>query len=82
MAAGYDRSRTRAYATTWETNGESVTLYSTMSVAAVALQRVLDMEAQWNISAAGEITVTMQVKKNMEFPSSKVWASAIFKGRI
>ena len=68
MAAGYDRSRTRAYATTWETNGESVTIYSTMSVAAVALQRVLDMEAQWNISAAGEITVTMQVKKNMEFP--------------
>ena len=68
MAAGYDRSRTRAYATTWKTNGESVTIYSTMSVAAVALQRVLDMEAQWNISAAGEITVTMQVKKNMEFP--------------
>ena len=68
MAAGYDRSRTRAYATTWETNGESVTIHSTMSVAAVALQRVLDMEAQWNISAAGEITVTMQVKKNMEFP--------------
>lgn len=68
MAAGYDRSKTRAYATTWETNGESVMIHSTMSVAAVALQRVLDIEAQWNISAAGEITVTMQVKKNMEFP--------------
>lgn len=68
MSAGYDRSKTRAYATTWETNGESVMIHSTMSVVAVALQRVLDIEAQWNISAAGEITVTMQVKKNMEFP--------------
>lgn len=68
IAAGYDRSKTRAYATTWEINGESVMIHSTMSVAAIALQKVLDIEAEWKVQSTGEISVTMQVKKNMEFP--------------
>ncbi|CDA05819.1 putative uncharacterized protein [Blautia sp. CAG:257] len=39
-----------------------------MSVAAAALQKVLDIEAQWKVENTGEISVTMQVKKDMEFP--------------
>ena len=74
-AAGYDRSNARAYDTTWEirrgaagcVNDESVIIHSTMSVAAAALQKVLDIEAEWKVQSTGEISVTMQVKKNMEF---------------
>lgn len=66
--AGYDRSRTRAYETRWEKSGGGVTLYSRMSVSAAALQKVLDIEAVWQVSNAGEIQVKIQAKKNMQFP--------------
>lgn len=41
MDAGYDRSKSRAYDVQWKREGKCVRIYSTMSVAAVALQRVL-----------------------------------------
>ena len=68
MDAGYDRSKARAYDVQWKREGKCVIIYSTMSVAAVALQRVLDIKAVWEISNRGAISVKMQVKKNMEFP--------------
>ena len=68
MDAGYDRSKSRAYDVQWKREGKCVRIYSTMSVAAVALQRVLDIKAVWEISNRGAISVKMQVKKNMEFP--------------
>ena len=68
MNAGYDRSNARAYDVQWEREGKCVRIYSTMSVAAVALQKVLDIKAVWEISNKGSISVKMQVKKNMEFP--------------
>ena len=66
--AGYDRSKTRAYDTHWEMNGEGIRIYSTVSVAAVAIQKVLDIEAVWKIYRTGEISVKMHVKKDREFP--------------
>ena len=68
MDAGYDRSKARAYDVQWKREGKCVIIYSTTSVAAVALQRVLDIKAVWEISNRGAISVKMQVKKNMEFP--------------
>ena len=66
--AGYDRSKARAYDTHWEMNGEGIRIYSTVSVAAVAIQKVLDIEAVWKIYRTGEISVKMHVKKDREFP--------------
>ena len=66
--AGYDRSKARAYDTHWEMNGEGIRIYSTVSVAAVAIQKVLDIEAVWKIYRTGEISVKMHVKKDGEFP--------------
>lgn len=68
MEAGYDRSKARAYDTHWERNGEGIRIYSKMSLSAVALQKVLDIDAVWEISNRGVISVKMKVKKNMEFP--------------
>lgn len=65
---GYDRSKARAYDTHWEMNGEGIRIYSTVSVAAVAIQKVLDIEAVWKIYRTGEISVKMHVKKDREFP--------------
>lgn len=45
-----------------------VILHSILSLSAVALQKVLDVEALWEISNTGEIQVKMNVKKDMEFP--------------
>lgn len=66
--ARYDRSKARAYDTHWEMNGEGIRIYSTVSVAAVAIQKVLDIEAVWKIYRTGEISVKMHVKKDREFP--------------
>ena len=66
--AGYDRSKARAYDTHWEMNWEGIRIYSTVSVAAVAIQKVLDIEAVWKIYRTGEISVKMHVKKDREFP--------------
>ena len=40
-----------------------VILHSILSLSAVALQKVLDVEALWEISNTGEIQVKMNVKK-------------------
>lgn len=66
--AGYDRSKARAYDTHWEMNGEGIRIYSTVSVVAVAIQKVLDIETVWKIYGTGEISVKMHVKKDREFP--------------
>ena len=68
MAAGYDRSKARAYDTRWEINEKGVGIYSRMSVAAAAVQKVLDIDALWEVSNGGAVSVKMQVKKDMEFP--------------
>lgn len=68
IAAGYDRSRSRAYDTKWEIEEKCIRIYSTMCVAAVSRQKILDIKAIWEISSTGEIFAKMQVKKDMEFP--------------
>ena len=76
--AGYDRSKARAYDTHWEMNGEGIRIYSTVSVAAVAIQKVLDIEAVWKIYRTGEISVKMHVKRIGNFRSFLDLASACF----
>lgn len=89
-AAGYDRSNARAYDTTWEirrgaagcVNDESVIIHSTMSVAAAALQKVLDIEAEWKVQSTGEISVIMQVKRTWNFHSFHGLGFGYFKERV
>ncbi len=78
IAAGYDRSKTRVYDTMWSLEGECVKISSTMSVAAVALQKVLDIESVWEIYGTGEVKVKMLVKKDREFPQLPRFGFRIF----
>ena len=68
MNAHYDQSVTRAYETDYEVKGKKVIIHSIMSVAAATVQKVLDIDALWEINSVGEIHVKMDVKKDMEFP--------------
>ena len=68
IAAGYDRSLGRAYNTQWKREKSKLVLHSILFVAAVSLQKVLDVDAVWEVFDTGEICVTMRVKKEMEFP--------------
>ncbi len=68
MKAMYDRAAARAYTTKYSQNAEEVTLYTTMSVTAATVQRILSIDAVWTIDNSGMISVTMDVSKNAEFP--------------
>lgn len=66
--AGYDRVVTRAYNTAYEVKEDRVVLHTTSSLAAKALQKVIDMDTTWEVTNGGEIHMKMHVKKDMEFP--------------
>lgn len=68
IRAGYDRSRSRAYKTEWTMQDGKMQIHSILSVSAVALQKVLEIDAVWEISGGGELSVKMNVRKDMEFP--------------
>lgn len=66
--AGYDRAAARAYGTNISRTETGVLITCAMSVSAAAVQRILDIEARWQIDAAGGISLEMSVKRDMEFP--------------
>ena len=66
---GYDRTSSRAYSTSYELTESGVTVRSTMSVTALIMQRMMDIETVWTVDASGTVTVDMDVKRNTEFPA-------------
>lgn len=66
--AHYNQSITRAYTTKYRVEKDCIVLESRMSVAAVSIQKILDIDAKWTVHSSGEISVVMDVKKDMEFP--------------
>lgn len=68
FAAHYDKSVTRAYETSYEVKGNEVHIHSTMSIAALIVQKFMDIETDWTVSGDGTISVSMKVKRNLEFP--------------
>ncbi len=70
--AHYDQTRLRAYEIRCEKCNEGnhhwVVLHSKMSVSAVTVQRILNMDAWWTIDSSGKISMKLSVQKDMEFP--------------
>ncbi|MDY4969801.1 MAG: glycoside hydrolase family 2 TIM barrel-domain containing protein [Lachnospiraceae bacterium] len=66
--ARYDRTVTRAYKTSYRKEEGKVCIHSTMSVSAVTIQRILNLETDWTVTDKGRIEVTMHVEKDPEFP--------------
>ncbi len=68
MDAHYDQSYARAYETTYEAADTKVTIHTHMAVVAATVQKVLDIRADWEVSANGAVSVKMNAAKDMEFP--------------
>lgn len=66
--AGYDRTIARAYQTQTAREDGTIVIRTTLSIGAVYLQRLLDLEAEWRVDAAGQITSAIQVHKNPRLP--------------
>ncbi len=67
-AAGYNRAVVRAYETCFEAEEKKVTIRTRLSVSAISVQRMMDVEAVWTVWADGTTDVSLAVKRNEEFP--------------
>lgn len=68
FAAHYDKSITRAYQTSYVVKDNAVHIHSTMSMAALIVQRFMDIDADWTVFGNGTISVSLKVRRNIEFP--------------
>lgn len=68
FAAHYDKSITRSYSNNIKWEKGQILIYSKMSVSAVSIQKILELNTVWAIRNTGEISVNMHVKRDMEFP--------------
>ncbi len=68
LEAHYDKIVTRAYSTDYKLEQNRVLIHSVVSVSAIAIQRILDIDVYWTVTDTGKVEVNMQVKRNTEFP--------------
>ncbi len=68
MAAQYHRTVTRAYDTQVRVGKQAVVIETVLSISAVYIQRILDVNACWTIGSDGTLDAAFTVKKNPEFP--------------
>lgn len=66
--AGFDRTVTRAYETTWERTADAVRIHSTMSLGAPVVQRILNIRACWEVTPTGKIHGELSVCRDTAFP--------------
>ena len=67
MAAHYDKAITRAYMTRTLAADSEVRIHSDVSIAAISVQRFMNIEVDWTVGINGAITVNILAKRNMEF---------------
>ena len=67
--AKYDEAYVRAYETDINQSAEGVEIFVKTSMAAAAVQKILDAEILWKIDCIGAITFSVHVVKDDEFPS-------------
>ena len=66
--AMYDRVVSRAYTTDYRQKEDCIEIHSRLSLAAVTVQKMMEIDAVWTVTSCGEISVHMEVSRNMEFP--------------
>lgn len=66
--AGYSRTVTRAYNTDAKLKNEIITITSSLSLAPIYLQKVLEIEAIYKIHPNGTIEAELHCKKNISMP--------------
>ncbi len=79
--AMYDRAESRAYVTDYTLTGECLEIHSKMGMTAVTVQRMMDIDAVWRIDNGGQISVVMEVVRNMDFPELPRFGLRLFLPR-
>lgn len=64
----YDKAITRAYCTNYVSTESEVQIHSNASISAISVQKFMDIELDWTVSASGAVTIKVHVKRNMDFP--------------
>ena len=67
-AAGYDRTSVRVYTAKCSEKNGFVEIACTLSVSAVFLQRILDIEALWRVNTNGVVSVELHCHRNPDMP--------------
>lgn len=68
LKAMYDKAISRAYITNYTLTDTYLEIQSRMSLSAVTVQRMMKIDAAWRITNGGQISVRMDVVRNMDFP--------------
>lgn len=66
--AMYDRAGSRAYTTRYKAAEEGILISARISMTAVTVQKLMDIDALWTVTPDGRISVHMEVDRNMEYP--------------
>lgn len=66
--AMYDRAGSRAYVTNYTLTDEYLEIHSQMAMIAVTVQRMMSLDTVWTIHNSGQISVKMDVVRDMDFP--------------
>lgn len=66
--AGFDRAIVRVYRTSAETDGRRALIRCRISLAPVFLQRILTIEAEYQVAADGTIHALLDCRKDMDMP--------------
>lgn len=68
LKAMYNRAVSRAYTTNYTLTAERLEIQSVMSMSAVTVQKMMNIETVWTITNSGQISVKMDVTRDMDFP--------------
>ncbi|WP_167958462.1 glycoside hydrolase family 2 TIM barrel-domain containing protein [Anaerosporobacter faecicola] len=68
LAAGYDRSKVRVYATQVETEKNVTKIQCTMAITAIQIQHILDLDVTWMIGQDGTLSIAIKAIRNTDLP--------------
>lgn len=66
--AMYHKAVSRAYVTNYTLTADHLEIHSRMAMTAVTVQRMMNIDAVWSIDNSGQISVKLDVARNMDFP--------------
>lgn len=66
--AGYDRHTVKVYITSVAQDQETVVITSSLSISAVSLQRILQLDVAWRVSPDGSVSFAVNGKRNTKMP--------------
>ena len=66
--AGYDRHTVRVYESSVKQSGDDVLICAKLSISAIFIQRILEIDIAYTIKSTGEIGVCIDAKKDMKLP--------------